>query len=119
MGKFIITKVNNTYKATLHANNGIEMLYAKNADSIKEVKACIEKIKRKTLDIENHLKRLFVDDGHSYCIFDSTNNLIASGKAYQSEESRDRGIETMLRNLEQVVVEDRTSGLLAHDNSFL
>lgn len=115
MGKFIITKINNTYRATLQANNGIELFKTRPSDSLKACKADIEELRSILPDFDNYIIWTKDDRDFSYCLFNSKRILIAWGKNYQSTISMERGICTMLRNLEVAIVEDRTNGLLERD----
>ena len=109
MGKFVITtRKNGEFQFNLKATNGQVILSSEGYTTMAACKNGIESVKRNAPE-DARYERKESANGKFYFNLKATNGqVIGSSQMYQSEDSRDNGIESVKRNApEAEVVEEQ------------
>lgn len=109
MGKFVIsTRKNGEFQFNLKATNGQVILSSEGYTTMAACKNGIESVKRNAPE-DARYERKESSNGKYYFNLKATNGqVIGSSQMYQSEDSRDNGIESVKRNApEAEVVEEK------------
>lgn len=109
MGKFVIsTRKNGEFQFNLKATNGQVILSSEGYTTMAACKNGIESVKRNAPE-DARYERKESSNGKFYFNLKATNGqVIGSSQMYQSEDSRDNGIESVKRNApEAEVVEEK------------
>ncbi|MBR6758116.1 MAG: YegP family protein [Bacteroidaceae bacterium] len=99
MGKFVITtRKNGEFQFNLKATNGQVILSSEGYTTLAACKNGIESVKRNAPE-DARYERKESANGKFYFNLKATNGqVIGSSQMYQSEDSRDNGIESVKRN---------------------
>ncbi len=99
MGKFVITtRKNGEYQFNLKATNGQVILSSEGYTTLAACKNGIESVKRNAPE-DARYERKESGNGKFYFNLKATNGQVIGGsQMYQSEDSRDNGIESVKRN---------------------
>ncbi len=99
MGKFVITtRKNGEFQFNLKATNGQVILSSEGYTTLAACRNGIESVKRNAPE-DARYERKESDNGKFYFNLKATNGqVIGSSQMYQSEDSRDNGIESVKRN---------------------
>ena len=109
MGKFVITtRKNGEFQFNLKATNGQVILSSEGYTTMAACKNGIESVKRNAPE-DARYERKESANGKFYFNLKATNGqVIGSSQMYQSEDSRDNGIESVKRNAPDAeVVEEK------------
>lgn len=109
MGKFVISKrTNGEFQFNLNAGNGQTILTSEGYVTKNNAENGIESVKRNALD-DAKFDRKTSSNGKAYFNLKATNGqIIGSSQMYETEASRDNGIESVKNNAPEAVVEDLT-----------
>ncbi len=109
MGKFEITlRKNDEFQFNLKAGNGQVILTSEGYKSKAGCNNGIESVKKNSQD-DNRFKRLEAKNGKPYFNLTSTNGqIIGTSEMYESEASRDNGIESVKKNAPDAQIIDLT-----------
>ena len=109
MGKFVISKrTNGEFQFNLNAGNGQTILTSEGYVTKNNAENGIESVKRNALD-DAKFDRKTSSNGKSYFNLKATNGqIIGSSQMYETEASRDNGIESVKNNAPEAIVEDLT-----------
>lgn len=110
MGKFVITKrTNGEFQFNLKAGNGQTIL---SSESYKTKASCengIESVKTNSKD-DSKFDRKTSSNGKPYFNLKATNGqIIGTSEMYESEASRNNGIESVKTNAPEATIEDQTN----------
>jgi uncharacterized protein YegP (UPF0339 family) len=108
MGKFVISKrKNDEFQFVLKATNGQAILASEGYSTKAACINGIDSVKKNAQD-EARFEKLESKNGKSYFNLKSTNGqIIGTSEMYESEASRDNGIQSVMKNaLEAEVVEE-------------
>jgi hypothetical protein len=107
MGKFVITKrKNGEFQFNLKAGNGQVILSSEGYTTKTNCEKGIESVKRNAQDASK-FDRKESSNGKFYFNLKATNGqIIGSSQMYESEASRDNGIDSVTRNAPEATVED-------------
>ncbi len=110
MGKFAITKrANGEFQFNLKANNGQSVLASEGYSSKTNCENSIESIRKNSQD-DNKFDRKISSNGKFYFNLKATNGqIIGTSEMYESENSRDNGIESVKTNAPDATVDDQTA----------
>ncbi|MBX3256163.1 MAG: YegP family protein [Chitinophagaceae bacterium] len=110
MGKFVITKRNNgEYQFNLKAGNGQTILSSEGYSSKANCENGIESVRKNSAD-DSKFDRKTSSNGKPYFNLKATNGqIIGTSEMYESESSRDNGIESVKTNAPGAVVDDQTA----------
>lgn len=110
MGKFAITKrANGEFQFNLKANNGQSVLASEGYSSKTNCENGIESIRKNSQD-DNKFDRKISSNGKFYFNLKATNGqIIGTSEMYESENSRDNGIESVKTNAPDATVDDQTA----------
>ena len=99
MGKFVITtRKNSEFQFNLKATNGQVILSSEGYTTLAACKNGIESVKKNSPE-DARYERKESTNGKFYFNLKATNGqVIGSSQMYQSEDSRDNGIESVKRN---------------------
>ncbi len=109
-GKFVITKSeNDEFMFVLKAANGQVILDSQNYKAKASCENGIESVRKNALEDEKFDKKVS-DDGKPYFDLVAGNGqIIGTSEMYESEASRDKGIESVKRNAPDATVDDQTA----------
>lgn len=109
MGKFVISKrTNGEFQFNLNAGNGQTILTSEGYVTKNNAENGIESVKRNALD-DAKFDRKTSSNGKAYFNLKATNGqIIGSSQMYETEASRDNGIESVKNNAPEAIVEDLT-----------
>lgn len=110
MGKFVISqRKNGEFQFNLKATNGQVILSSEGYSSKASCTNGIESV-RKNSQEDARFERLTSSNGKVYFNLKATNGqVIGSSQMYESEASRDNGIESVKNNAPDASVEDETA----------
>ncbi len=110
MGKFVISqRKNGEFQFNLKATNGQVILSSEGYSSKASCTNGIESV-RKNSQEDARFERLTSSNGKAYFNLKATNGqVIGSSQMYESEASRDNGIESVKNNAPDASVEDETA----------
>ncbi len=110
MGKFAITKrANGEFQFSLKANNGQSILASEGYSSKTNCENGIESVRKNSQD-DNKFDRKTSSNGKFYFNLKATNGqIIGTSEMYESESSRDNGIESVKTNAPDATVDDQTA----------
>lgn len=110
MGKFVITKrTNGEFQFNLNANNGQTILTSEGYKTKPNCVNGIESVKHNAQD-DSKFDRKTAANGKSFFNLKATNGqIIGSSQMYETEASRDNGIESVKTNAPSATTEDQTS----------
>jgi hypothetical protein len=110
MGKFVITKrTNGEFQFNLNANNGQTILSSEGYSTKPSCENGIESVKRNAQD-DSKFDRKTASNGKSFFNLKATNGqIIGSSQMYETEASRDNGIESVKNNAPDATIDDQTS----------
>jgi uncharacterized protein YegP (UPF0339 family) len=111
MGKFIITlRKNGEYQFNLKAGNGQNILSSEGYASKAGCENGIESVVKNSQD-ENRYERKSSSNGKFYFNLKAANGqVIGTSEMYESQASRDNGIQSVKSNAANATVEDHTRG---------
>jgi hypothetical protein len=110
MGKFVITKrTNGEFQFNLNANNGQTILTSEGYATKPNCENGIESVKRNAQD-DSKFDRKTASNGKSFFNLKATNGqIIGSSQMYETEASRDNGIESVKNNAPDATIDDQTT----------
>ncbi|MNE04151.1 hypothetical protein D3C80_966740 [compost metagenome] len=110
MGKFVITKrTNGEFQFNLNAGNGQTILSSEGYATKPNCENGIESVKRNAQD-DSKFDRKTASNGKSFFNLKATNGqIIGSSQMYETEASRDNGIESVKNNAPDATIDDQTS----------
>ncbi|WP_348811195.1 YegP family protein [Flavobacterium maritimum] len=110
MGKFVITKrTNGEFQFNLNANNGQTILSSEGYATKPSCENGIESVRRNAQD-DSKFDRKTASNGKSFFNLKATNGqIIGSSQMYETEASRDNGIESVKNNAPDATVDDQTN----------
>ena len=110
MGKFVITKrTNGEFQFNLNANNGQTILTSEGYATKPNCENGIESVKRNAQD-DSKFDRKTASNGKSFFNLKATNGqIIGSSQMYETETSRDNGIESVKNNAPDATIDDQTN----------
>jgi uncharacterized protein YegP (UPF0339 family) len=110
MGKFVITKrTNGEFQFNLKAGNGQSILGSEGYKTKASCENGIESVKTNSKD-DSKFDRKTSSNGKPYFNLKATNGqIIGSSEMYESEASRDNGIESVKSNAPEATIEDQTA----------
>lgn len=108
MGKFVITKrTNGEFQFNLNANNGQTILSSEGYATKPSCENGIESVRRNAQD-DSKFDRKTASNGKSFFNLKATNGqIIGSSQMYETEASRDNGIESVKNNAPDATVDDQ------------
>ena len=111
MGKFVISqRANGDYQFNLKATNGQVILTSQGYAAKTSCTAGIESVRNNSKE-DGRFERLTASNGKFYFNLKATNGqVVGSSQMYESEASRDNGIESVKNNVLDVIVEDEMVG---------
>jgi uncharacterized protein len=109
MGKFVISKrTNGEFQFNLNAGNGQTILTSEGYATKTSAENGIDSVKRNAKD-DSKFDRKTASNGKAYFNLKATNGqIIGSSQMYETEASRDNGIESVKNNAPDAVVDDTT-----------
>jgi uncharacterized protein YegP (UPF0339 family) len=109
MGKFVITKrTNGEFQFVLNAGNGQVILKSEGYSSKPACENGIVSVKNNSKD-DSKYDRKTSSNGKPYFTLKATNGqIIGSSEMYESEASRDKGIESVKSNAPAATVDDKS-----------
>lgn len=109
MSKFVISRrYNNEYQFNLVANNGQTILVSEGYLSKEACKNGIESVKKNALE-SIRFDRLTSSNGKYYFNLKASNGqIIGSSEMYESQNARDNGIESVVQNVQNSTIEDKS-----------
>lgn len=109
MGKFVITKrANGEFQFNLVAGNGQTILTSEGYATKSSCENGIESV-RKNSQNDSNFERKTSSNGKSYFNLKASNGqVIGSSQMYESESSRDNGIESVKSNAPDATLDDQT-----------
>lgn len=110
MGKFVITKrTNGEFQFNLNAGNGQTILSSEGYATKPNCENGIESVRRNAQD-DSKFDRKTASNGKSFFNLKATNGqIIGSSQMYETEASRDNGIESVKNNATDATVDDQTN----------
>lgn len=110
MGKFVISqRKNGDYQFNLKATNGQVILSSQGYSSKASCENGIESVKSNAAD-DARFERLTSSNGKFYFNLKAGNGqVVGSSEMYESEASRDNGIESVKRNAPDASVDEETA----------
>jgi uncharacterized protein YegP (UPF0339 family) len=110
MGKFIIsTRKNGEFQFNLKAGNGQTILASEGYTTKVACQNGIDSVKKNSQD-DARFERKTSTNGKAYFNLKATNGqIIGSSEMYESESSREGGIESVKKNAPDATVEDQTA----------
>ena len=110
MGKFVITKrTNGEFQFNLIAGNGQVILSSEGYATKTTCENGIESVRKNSQD-DSKFERKTSGNGKSYFNLKATNGqIIGSSQMYESEASRDNGIESVKKNASDATTDDRSA----------
>ncbi|MNF40218.1 hypothetical protein D3C84_212170 [compost metagenome] len=110
MGKFVITKrTNGEFQFNLNAGNGQTILSSEGYATKPNCENGIESVKRNAQD-DSKFDRKTASNGKSFFNLKATNGqIIGSSQMYETEASRDNGIESVKNNAPDATIDDQTN----------
>jgi len=110
MGKFIIsTRTNGEFQFNLKADNGQVILTSEGYSAKAGCENGIESVRKNSAD-EGRFERKTASNGKFFFNLKAGNGqVIGSSQMYESEASRDNGIESVMRNAPDASVDDTTA----------
>jgi uncharacterized protein YegP (UPF0339 family) len=108
MGKFVITKrTNGEFQFNLKAGNGQTILASEGYSTKANCENGIESVRKNSQD-DNRFDKKTSSNGKSYFNLKATNGqIVGTSEMYESNESRDKGIESVKINAPDAVVDDQ------------
>jgi uncharacterized protein YegP (UPF0339 family) len=108
MGKFVITKrTNGEFQFNLKAGNGQTILASEGYSTKANCENGIESVRKNSQD-DNRFDKKTSSNGKSYFNLKATNGqIVGTSEMYESNESRDNGIESVKINAPDAVVDDQ------------
>lgn len=109
MGKFVITKrANGEYQFNLKAGNGQIILSSEGYSTKTSCENGIDSVRKNAGD-DSRFERKTSSNGKPYFSLKASNGqIIGSSELYESEASREKGIESVKANVEEATVDDQT-----------
>ncbi len=109
MGKFVITKrANGEFQFVLNAGNGQTILSSEGYSAKPNCENGIESVRTNSKD-DSKYDRKTSSNGKAYFNLKATNGqIIGTSQMYESEASRENGIESVKSNAPEATVEDRS-----------
>lgn len=110
MGKFVISqRANGDYQFNLKASNGQVILTSQGYAAKPSCLNGIESVRNNSKE-DGRFERLTSSNGKFYFNLKATNGqVVGSSQMYESEASRDNGIESVKNNAPDASVEDETA----------
>lgn len=110
MGKFVISKrTNGEFQFNLKAGNGQTILASEGYSTKANCENGIESVRKNSQD-DNRFDKKTSSNGKSYFNLKATNGqIIGTSEMYESNESRDNGIESVKANAPDAVVDDQSN----------
>jgi len=110
MGKFVITKrTNGEFQFNLKAGNGQTILSSEGYSTKTSCENGIASVRNNSQD-DSRFERKTSANGKPYFTLKATNGqVIGSSEMYESEASRDNGIESVKANAPEASIDDQTA----------
>lgn len=110
MGKFVITtRSNGEFQFNLKAGNGQVILTSEGYTAKASCLNGVESVRKNSAE-DSRFERKESSNGKWYFNLKSTNGqIVGSSQMYESEASRDNGIESVKSNAPEATVEDETA----------
>ncbi|MCB0525254.1 MAG: YegP family protein [Saprospiraceae bacterium] len=110
MGKFVIsTRKNGEFQFNLKANNGQVILSSEGYTTKAACNNGIESVRKNSAD-DARFERKESTNGKWYFNLKSTNGqVVGSSQMYESEASRENGIQSVMNNAPDATVDDETA----------
>jgi uncharacterized protein len=109
MSKFVITKrKNGEYQFNLQAGNGQTILSSEGYSTKSNCENGIESVKRNAQDDNKFSRENSTNDKFYFNLKATNGQVIGSSQMYQSEASRDNGIESVKSNAHGASVDDQS-----------
>lgn len=109
MAKFVITKrTSGAFHFNLKAGNGQSILSSEGYTTRSSCESGIESVKKNS-QLETRFERKTSSNGKPYFNLKASNGqIIGSSEMYESEASRDQGINSVMKNAKDAVIDDQT-----------
>ncbi len=106
MGKFV-TKVrsNGEHQFNLVADNGLNILSSEGYTTVAGCENGIESVRKNSTDSANFEKKVAANGKYYFNLKASNGQVIGTSEMYDSEESRDNGIASVMANASDASVE--------------
>lgn len=109
VGKFVISKrENDEYQFVLKATNGQIILESQGYKAKASAENGIESVKRNAQDDSRFDRKVSTNDKPYFNLIATNGQIIGTSEMYESEASRDNGIESVKKNAPDAKVEDQT-----------
>jgi uncharacterized protein YegP (UPF0339 family) len=110
MGKFVIsTRANGDCQFVLKASNGQVILASQGYASKASCESGVESVRKNAQDADR-FEKCTSSNGKFYFNLKATNGqIIGTSEMYESEASRDNGIDSVMRNAPDATVDDQTA----------
>ncbi len=109
MGKFVITKrTNGEFQFNLKATNGQVILSSEGYTTKAACNNGIDSVRRNSQDDGKYDRKVSKNDKFYFNLKATNGQIIGTSEMYESEKSRDNGIDSVKRNAPDATVEDNT-----------
>lgn len=109
MGKFVISqRYNNEFQFNLLAENGQVILSSEGYVSKSACSNGIESVKTNALDVTRFDKKISSNGKYYFNLRASNGQIIGSSEMYESQASRDNGLQSVMTNIKNASIEDRS-----------
>jgi uncharacterized protein len=109
MGKFVISqRYNNEYQFNLVADNGQVILSSEGYSSKSACSNGIESVKINALDVTRFDKKISSNGKYYFNLRASNGQIIGSSEMYESQASRDNGLQSVMTNVQNASTEDKS-----------
>ena len=109
MGKFVITtRKNGEFQFNLNAGNGQTILASEGYSTKASCENGIESVRKNSQD-DSHFDKLEAKNGKPYFNLKAGNGqIIGTSEMYETEASRDNGIESVKKNAPDATIDDQS-----------
>lgn len=109
MGKFVITKrKNGEFQFSLKAGNGQTILDSEGYSAKSGCTNGIESVKKNAADDSKFDRKLSKNGKFYFNLLAGNGQIIGSSEMYESEASREKGIESVKKNAVDATIDDQT-----------
>jgi uncharacterized protein len=109
MGKFILSKrVNGEYQFGLNATNGQNILRSEGYTTKAACENGIESVRKNAPEDARYERKVSSNNKYYFNLKATNGQVIGTSEMYESEASRDNGIESVKKNAPDSPVEDQT-----------
>lgn len=109
MGKFVISKrYNGEYQFILVASNGEVILVSEGYATKAACENGIESVKKNAVELDRFDKKVSSNGKYYFNLKASNGQIIGSSEMYESLNGRDNGIESVMKNAQTQILEERS-----------